>query len=561
MTRDALSWALSATVAGAAHLGLALFILDRIPPSAPPPPETEIMVDMIKVGQAQAQQPAQASAAAEAATGAAVEAQADSADAAQADRAEAAASETAQAAETDSASNAARETASAAAETDSTAAQPEQPVADRAAEQAQQAAATPSETAKSAARQQDTGPAPTAEPASAGQARAATTPRQTVATEAARTVRPPSPPSARAAPAASNQRIITGIAEADIPQKAAATPRATTPTPSTSVAPTTSAAAVLAPAPSPPTATTIAPAPSGGSTTAFSPAPSAQTSTVSAASVPSATAAPSTAPAATVSVPSAPAAPAAAQVLEDQPATPAAQALSVSRVPAFVERAVAEPTDQVRYGAIVDYLRDYRADAACFAALPTVSGVSGALELDTFGLQSETLASFTEGLAREAGLTPTTYQREITAAQCAALRFVTGLRDYPAFSLTIDLDQRDIPQQGYLIGDIRHFGDRIVHLLLVDDEGDVLVLDGFLRDRDAAQHFEVGPLTQTEEGVVTQQLLLALALPDTLPVLEAAVSAGAMPAEAFFSQLATELTPELEAATGLGLVAFAVGAP
>ena len=66
---------------------------------------------------------------------------------------------------------------------------------------------------------------------------------------------------------------------------------------------------------------------------------------------------------------------------------------------------MAEPTDQVRYGAIVDYLRDYRADAACFAALPTVSGVSGALELDTFGLQSETLASFTEGLAREAGLT------------------------------------------------------------------------------------------------------------------------------------------------------------
>ena len=84
MTRDALSWALSATVAGAAHLGLAMFILNRIPPSAPPPPETEIMVDMIKVGQAQAQQPAQASAAAEAATGAAVEAQADSADAAQA---------------------------------------------------------------------------------------------------------------------------------------------------------------------------------------------------------------------------------------------------------------------------------------------------------------------------------------------------------------------------------------------------------------------------------------------------------------------------------------------
>ena len=64
MTRDALSWALSATVAGAAHLGLALFILNRIPPSAPPPPETEIMVDMIKVGQAQPQQPAQASAAA-----------------------------------------------------------------------------------------------------------------------------------------------------------------------------------------------------------------------------------------------------------------------------------------------------------------------------------------------------------------------------------------------------------------------------------------------------------------------------------------------------------------
>ena len=32
-----------------------------------------------------------------------------------------------------------------------------------------------------------------------------------------------------------------------------------------------------------------------------------------------------------------------AQILEDQPATPAAQALSVSRVPAFVERVVAEP--------------------------------------------------------------------------------------------------------------------------------------------------------------------------------------------------------------------------
>jgi serine/threonine-protein kinase len=228
-----------------------------------------------------------------------------------------------------------------------------------------------------------------------------------------------------------------------------------------------------------------------------------------------------------------------------------------ARVPDFVPQAVADAEDQARYGAIVDYLRDYRGAGACFAALPTVSGLTGALELDTFGLQSKDLSGFAEGLEREAGLQPVTYQREITSAQCAALRFVTGLRDYPAFSLAIDLEQRDVPNGGMLRGAIRHAGAREVHLLLVDDEGNVLVLDGFLRDDDAAQSFDVGPLNQTAQGVVTQQLLLALALPEPLPVIVEAANAP-MPAEAFFDALAAQVTGPVEAATGLGLVAFAV---
>ena len=193
--------------------------------------------------------------------------------------------------------------------------------------------------------------------------------------------------------------------------------------------------------------------------------------------------------------------------------------------------------------------------AACLSALPAASD-AGALQLEVFGATDAGPAQVAAQIADVPGADPAFLDRRIAPAQCAALDFVRALPGYPAFSALVELEAREVVSGTQLVGTIRNTAQREVHLLLVDNDGRVHRLDGFLEERaDGNLGFAV-PMTWTaEEAVETWQLLLAIS--DTAPARPVLALAGHTSAEAFFETLAAEV-----AATGrapdIALIAFSV---
>ncbi|MGR3795334.1 hypothetical protein [Vannielia sp. SX4] len=208
--------------------------------------------------------------------------------------------------------------------------------------------------------------------------------------------------------------------------------------------------------------------------------------------------------------------------------------------------------DRTRYTAILDYLRTYDG-GACFAALPALGEETAQLTLDAFGPTSASLDGFRAGLEAETGEIPNTFLKPVSEAQCATLGFIREASAYPAFNLYFDMAERTIASGDYLEGRILNVSGQVVHFLLIDDEGTVQALDGFLQFTRQGASFSI-PMNLTAGPVVTQQLLLAVGTPARLDVVK---EQNGTEATAFFAAL----TKELEArgiSPDLSMVAFSV---
>ncbi|NDW06105.1 hypothetical protein [Jiella pacifica] len=178
----------------------------------------------------------------------------------------------------------------------------------------------------------------------------------------------------------------------------------------------------------------------------------------------------------------------------------------------------------------------------CFAALTEAGKAAGEFRITALSDDQGRLEDFADTLIEQSP--KEAFRRvyidggEVAEAQCRALASLPDMPGYPAYGLTLELDQRRIVSGRTLAGGIAGVpaGDTL-DLLLVDDEGLVQSLSSYLTRKGATARFEV-PVTASGPETRTAQILIALTLPEALIHAD---GAGGEPAGPFFEELAETL--------------------
>jgi hypothetical protein len=207
--------------------------------------------------------------------------------------------------------------------------------------------------------------------------------------------------------------------------------------------------------------------------------------------------------------------------------------------------------DSDTYEAVLAATATYPA-GPCFAALPGLSD-KGVFQFETFALSETDLAAFRQSIEAETGRLPNSHMKPVSPAQCRALAFLTESAAYPAFQLVFDLPERSIASGSVLTGRLVNTSGGFISLLLIDDEGLVQDLGGFLRFTPGAAIFSI-PMTLRGAPVETQQLLMALSTPASLATVR---EGSGTAANTFFAALTAELQAR-GVTEDIALIAFSV---
>jgi hypothetical protein len=154
----------------------------------------------------------------------------------------------------------------------------------------------------------------------------------------------------------------------------------------------------------------------------------------------------------------------------------------------------------------------------CLVATPRRSA-EGTVTLEMLAANEADILTFADDLL--AGVSPAPDRKPVLvdARQCAALNFVREGARYPAYPLALGLDSDTLVSGGRLKGSLRNAAGRYVTLVLIDDNGVVQDLGGYLTFSGDTVNFDV-PVRRDGPARDTQQLLLAVATPGRPPELE-----------------------------------------
>lgn len=155
----------------------------------------------------------------------------------------------------------------------------------------------------------------------------------------------------------------------------------------------------------------------------------------------------------------------------------------------------------------------------CLVATPR-RNPDGIVALEMLAANEADILTFADELL--AGITPPPPRKPVLvdARQCAALNFVREGARYPAYPLALGLESDALVSGGRLKGSLRNAAGRYVTLVLIDDNGVVQDLGGYLTFSGDTVNFDV-PVRRDGPSRDTQQLLLAIATPGRPPELEA----------------------------------------
>ncbi len=210
------------------------------------------------------------------------------------------------------------------------------------------------------------------------------------------------------------------------------------------------------------------------------------------------------------------------------------------------------PQENVQtYKSVLDVLAEMP-KAPCFAALPSLSDQSE-FQLEVFAQTPTELQAFATALEAKIGQPPNTTMKPISAAQCAAAAFVIDGPAYPRFNLFFEIAEREIKSGEALEGRIGNTSGGFISFLVIDDEGTVQDLAGYLQFVPGGAQFRI-PLSLTGSPVVTQQLLMAVSSPS---LLQTVIDMNGAKAAEFFPALAAELRSKGQS-EDVALVAFSV---
>ena len=209
------------------------------------------------------------------------------------------------------------------------------------------------------------------------------------------------------------------------------------------------------------------------------------------------------------------------------------------------------PEGQAAGGAVSELITRIRGRLTdtCLLAIPQ-QGADGVPELVLLGSDETGMQSFANAVLADLTPQPAVRRNLIDARQCAALNFARENRFYPAFRLSISLDQASIESGSNLTGAIGNTAGRYISLLLVDDNGVVQDIGNYLSFTGSAARFDV-PMTRDGDPRDTRQTLIALATATRPATIN---SQNGQLATDYFEALRGELGPD----TPLVLVTFDV---
>jgi hypothetical protein len=223
-------------------------------------------------------------------------------------------------------------------------------------------------------------------------------------------------------------------------------------------------------------------------------------------------------------------------------------------VPARPGSSLGTETDRPsqRYRQVIDFIRTFDG-GSCFVALPAI-GSNDSVEFQTFGKDKAREAEFTAAYASALGIAADVSLGNVADPQCLALSFAREVERYPAFSLIIELDAVEVSSGSILSGAVLNVQDRLINLLLIDDEGRVQAVDRFLSAPNGTDRQFSAPLTLTSGPVATKQLLMAIAADRPVQMLDGKTNELATD---FFSRLVSEIA-ESGADIDIALEGFSV---
>ena len=170
----------------------------------------------------------------------------------------------------------------------------------------------------------------------------------------------------------------------------------------------------------------------------------------------------------------------------------------------------------------------------CFFILPIAISSSAAV-IEGYGTSTIPFDTFDKAFKRDLGLEASIGVRQVTQAQCPAIKFLSQLGVNQARAPRINLAAVELKNGDTLNGTIENFANRVVELLLVSDTGEVQNLSYLLKPGTDSLSFSIG--MQRSGGATGPQLIMAVTTPRVLDSLR---QPRPMAADTFFLQAISE---------------------
>lgn len=179
-----------------------------------------------------------------------------------------------------------------------------------------------------------------------------------------------------------------------------------------------------------------------------------------------------------------------------------------------VERPISDPKDRISQ--VNQFVNAYDGGECFFATPISVSERNATLE--GYGSTVAPFEMLSDTFKRNFGFEPFIRAQRVAPAQCAAVSFLSRMRNQRGPAPRLELSASALRDGGALTGTVADFGNRDVVLLLIADDGSVRNLSNELRTTGNTKSFNI-QIQQSGPGSARPNLLLAVTESKPLEIL------------------------------------------
>lgn len=190
-----------------------------------------------------------------------------------------------------------------------------------------------------------------------------------------------------------------------------------------------------------------------------------------------------------------------------------------------------KPTADEKFQHILRFLENVTFEN-CSAVVPRIAR-NGLVTMQGFSPSQDQWRSIQEQASDLLGAPLPIASAPVTPTQCAAVDFAKQLRNYPRFTLHLDLESETLRNGQDLKASLSGIYGRHSHLLIVDDEGYVQSADALLKPSPSGLSISTSVFL-TDGAVETAQMLVALTVDAPIDIITPELK---MKSDVFFPQL------------------------